>query len=152
MKKIFIEAHKMTREMVQKYGVDYQLQFGLNLSYLLNKKEEEEMIKLYKVYNEIYKEDDFYFADLEGDKVYELDYNGELIEQTGVIVDDFFDVEDAEEVKIEDYYNVKYIVSEVNTYEIKEIIKAEGGKWNGSNWTVPAPSKNFETKAFYTAK
>lgn len=44
MKKIFIEAHKMTREMVEEYEVDYQTQFGLNLSYLLNKKEEEEML------------------------------------------------------------------------------------------------------------
>ena len=41
MKKIFIEAHKMTREMVEEYGVDYQAQFGLCLSYLLNKEEEE---------------------------------------------------------------------------------------------------------------
>ena len=37
MKKIFIEAHKMTREMVKEYGVDYQAQFGLCLSYLLEK-------------------------------------------------------------------------------------------------------------------
>lgn len=45
MKKIFKEAHKMTREMVKEYGVDYQAQFGLCLSYLLNR-EEEEMRKL----------------------------------------------------------------------------------------------------------
>lgn len=44
MKKIFKEAHKMTREMVKEYGVDYQAQFGLCLSYLLEK-EEEEMTK-----------------------------------------------------------------------------------------------------------
>lgn len=43
MKNIFKEAHKMTREMVEKYGVDYQAQFGLNLSYLLENKGEEEM-------------------------------------------------------------------------------------------------------------
>lgn len=43
MKKIFKEAHKMTREMVKEYEVDYQAQFGLCLSYLLNKKEEEEV-------------------------------------------------------------------------------------------------------------
>ncbi|MBU5425029.1 hypothetical protein KQI41_01285 [Tissierella pigra] len=44
MKKMFIEAHKMTREMVEKYGVDYQAQFGLSLSYLLEM-EEKEMLK-----------------------------------------------------------------------------------------------------------
>ena len=38
MKKIFIEAHKMTREMVKEYGVDYQAQFSLNLSYLLEER------------------------------------------------------------------------------------------------------------------
>ena len=41
MKKIFKEAHKMTREMVEKYGVDYKGQFAICLSYLLNKEEEE---------------------------------------------------------------------------------------------------------------
>lgn len=47
MKKIFKEAHKMTREMVEKYGVDYQVQFGLCLAYLLEEKEQEkEMVEL----------------------------------------------------------------------------------------------------------
>lgn len=46
MKKIFKEAHKMTREMVEKYGVDYQAQFGLCLSYLLENKEGEEVKEL----------------------------------------------------------------------------------------------------------
>lgn len=46
MKKIFKEAHRMTREMVEKYGVDYQAQFGLCLSYLLENKEEEEVKEL----------------------------------------------------------------------------------------------------------
>lgn len=44
MKKIFIEAHKMTGEIVKEYEVDYQAQFGLCLSYLLEKKEEKEML------------------------------------------------------------------------------------------------------------
>lgn len=43
MKKIFIAAHKMTREIVKKYEVNYQVQFGLCLSYLLEEKEEEEL-------------------------------------------------------------------------------------------------------------
>jgi hypothetical protein len=43
MKKIFEKAHKMTREMVKEYGVDYRAQFALNLSYLLGEKEEKEM-------------------------------------------------------------------------------------------------------------
>lgn len=46
MKKIFKEAHRMTREMVEKYGVDYQAQFGLCLSYLLENKEGEEVKEL----------------------------------------------------------------------------------------------------------
>lgn len=46
MKKIFKKAHEMTREMVKEYKVDYQAQFGLNLSYLLEKEEEEEMKEL----------------------------------------------------------------------------------------------------------
>jgi len=46
MKRIFKEAHKMTRKMVKEYEVDYQAQFGLCLSYLLNK-EEKEMKKNY---------------------------------------------------------------------------------------------------------
>lgn len=46
MKKIFIEAHKMTREMKESYPeVDYQAQFGLCVSYLLEKKEEKQMLK-----------------------------------------------------------------------------------------------------------
>lgn len=46
MKKIFKEAHKMTREMADKYKVDYRAQFGLCLSYLLKNKEEEKEMKL----------------------------------------------------------------------------------------------------------
>ena len=45
MKKIFVKAHKMTKEMVKEYKVDYQAQFGLCLSYLLEIKEEEEEMK-----------------------------------------------------------------------------------------------------------
>lgn len=47
MRKIFKEAHKMTREIASKYEVDYQAQFGLCLAYLLENKEEKEMIKNY---------------------------------------------------------------------------------------------------------
>ena len=43
MKKMFKEAHKITKEMVNKYGVDYKTQFGLCLAYLLESKEEKEM-------------------------------------------------------------------------------------------------------------
>lgn len=46
MKKIFKKAHEMTRKMVKEYEVDYQAQFGLNLSYLLKNKEEKEMKEL----------------------------------------------------------------------------------------------------------
>lgn len=42
MKNLFKEAHKMTREIATKYEVNYQSQFGLVLSYLLENKEEEE--------------------------------------------------------------------------------------------------------------
>ncbi len=44
MKKIFIKAHKMTREIVERYKVNYQAQFGLCVSYLLEEKEEEEEV------------------------------------------------------------------------------------------------------------
>ncbi|WP_042680132.1 hypothetical protein [Anaerosalibacter massiliensis] len=40
MKKIFKEAHKMTRKMVKEYGVNYKAQFAICLSYLLNQEEE----------------------------------------------------------------------------------------------------------------
>src|SRR5690554_4614061 len=40
MKKVFKKAHEMTRKFVEKYGVDYQAQFGLCLSYLLEKERE----------------------------------------------------------------------------------------------------------------
>src|SRR5699024_7148125 len=53
MKMIFKEAHKMTREMVKEYEVDYQAQFGLNLSYLLNKKEVEEVRELEGTDNQV---------------------------------------------------------------------------------------------------
>lgn len=46
MKKIMKEAHKMTREIVNKYGVDYKTQFGLCLAYLLNNKEESKVVKV----------------------------------------------------------------------------------------------------------
>ena len=38
MKKIFKEAHKLTKEMVKKYNTNYQAQFQINLSYLLEEK------------------------------------------------------------------------------------------------------------------
>ena len=42
MKKIFKKAHELTRKMKESYPeVDYQTQFGLCLSYLLENKEEE---------------------------------------------------------------------------------------------------------------
>jgi len=45
-KKLFKQAHKMTKEIVEKYkDVDYQAQFSLCLAYLLNKKEGEEIEK-----------------------------------------------------------------------------------------------------------
>lgn len=39
MKNLFNEAHKLTRKMVEKYGVDYQAQFAINVSYLAETKE-----------------------------------------------------------------------------------------------------------------
>lgn len=46
MKKVFKKAHEMTRKFVEEYGVDYQAQFGLCLSYLLEKEKEEEEVKI----------------------------------------------------------------------------------------------------------
>src|SRR5690554_1061676 len=102
MKKIFKEAHKMTKEIASKYDVDYQAQFGLCLAYLLNKEEEKEMIKLYEIDGELF------FADTKTDKVYEIGFGNELVEQYDTVIDDWFDIEDAKEVKMEDYYNVEY--------------------------------------------
>lgn len=46
MRKVFTEAHRITREMVKEYGMDYRTQFAITLSYLLNK--EDEQVKLIK--------------------------------------------------------------------------------------------------------
>ena len=46
MSKVFTEAHRITRDMVEEYGMDYRAQFAITLSYLLNKKEEEEVREL----------------------------------------------------------------------------------------------------------
>lgn len=46
MKKVFKKAHEMTRKFVEEYEVDYQAQFGLCLSYLLEKEREEGDMKI----------------------------------------------------------------------------------------------------------
>lgn len=46
MENIFKEAHEMTRKMVEEYGVNYQTQFGLCISYLFEIKKEEGEMKL----------------------------------------------------------------------------------------------------------
>lgn len=56
LSKVFKEAHKMTRELVRKYKVNYQAQFSLCLSYLLNR-EEKEMIDVKKLEEMILKKD-----------------------------------------------------------------------------------------------
>ena len=45
MKNLFKKAHEMTREIAKEYEVDYQAQFGLCLSYLLENKEDKEMLE-----------------------------------------------------------------------------------------------------------
>lgn len=40
MKNIFKQAHKMTREIVEKYDVDYRVQFGLCLQFLFEESKE----------------------------------------------------------------------------------------------------------------
>ena len=52
MRKIFKEAHKMTRKLVEKYDVDYQAQFGLCLAYLLENKEVTRMDMVEKLIKE----------------------------------------------------------------------------------------------------
>lgn len=60
MKKLFKEAHKMTREMVDKYGdIDYQTQFGLCLQYLIEeskkvKYNDDELIDFTTWYENVY--------------------------------------------------------------------------------------------------
>jgi hypothetical protein len=47
MKNIMKAAHKMTREIIEKYNdVDYKTQLGLCMSYLLENKEEEKVEKV----------------------------------------------------------------------------------------------------------
>ena len=41
MSKVFTEAHRITRDMVEEYGMNYRAQFAITLSYLLNKEGEE---------------------------------------------------------------------------------------------------------------
>ena len=51
MKNTFKRAHEMAKEIKKEYPeVDYRAQFGLCLSYLLNNKEELEMIQRYQEY------------------------------------------------------------------------------------------------------
>lgn len=60
MKKIFKEAHKMTKEIVEKYNdVDYQAQFALCLRYLIEeskkvKYNDDDLINFTTWYNEVY--------------------------------------------------------------------------------------------------
>lgn len=60
MKKIFKEAHKMTKEIVEKYNdVDYQAQFALCLQYLIEeskkvKYNDDDLINFTTWYNEVY--------------------------------------------------------------------------------------------------
>ncbi len=106
------------------------------------------MIKLYKVNNEKLKAysglENLFFADEETDKTYEIGYNDELEEQEETI-DEMFDIENAEVVEMSDYYKVLCTVDEKNTFNIKDMIKADGGKWNGMSWKVPGPSDNYKT-------
>ena len=63
MKNIFVAAHKLTKEMVEKYGVDYKFQFGLNLSYLLEIKEEKVELQVKQWFiNKNFTQDERYVA------------------------------------------------------------------------------------------
>lgn len=121
------------------------------------------MIKLYKLKEELWGKretvyDNLFFADIEEDKVYDLEktpsFLGDQLVDSGFTVDDNFDIEDVEEVEITDYYKVKYVVDEKDTYSIKYQIDSEGGKWDEIEkvWTVPGSSANFKTKIYYTKK
>ena len=54
MKNLFTKAHEMTREIKEKHPeVDYRFQFGICLSFLYNKKEEEEVAITIKEINAV---------------------------------------------------------------------------------------------------
>lgn len=96
---------------------------------------------------------DLWFIDRELDKVYTPSFKYtetymNRLKDLGDTIDENFDIEDAESLDINEYYNVMFIVAEENTYKIKDEIKAEGGKWNGKNWVLPKQSKKFKTDTY----
>jgi len=99
------------------------------------------------------KQEKLYFIDRELDKLYipARNYKEKFMNRLKDLdekIDDWFDLEDAESLDINEYYNVIYRVNEKDTYSIKEEIKAEGGKWNGNYWILPKESKKFKTEIF----
>lgn len=132
---IMREAHKLTKEIISKYGdVDYRTQLGLCLSFLSQEKGGKEMIELKGSEKQVK-----WAEDLRGRFIKYLDYIKDLADGIEIseslqddIEDDFDSLEEAFEV-IEKQEKASKIISALKGYKMfssdeaieKEIEKAE---------------------------
>ena len=119
-KNLMSEAHKMTREIINKYGdVDYRTQLGLCLSFLSQEKGGKEMVELKGSEKQVKWADD-----LRGRFIKYLDYIKDLADGIEIseslqddIEDDFNSLEEAFEV-IEKQEKASKIISTLRGYKM----------------------------------
>ena len=119
-KNLMREAHKMTREIINKYGdVDYRTQLGLCLSFLSQEKGGKEMVELKGSEKQVK-----WAEDLRGRFVKYLDYIKDLADGIEIseslqddIEDDFNSLEEAFEV-IEKQEKASKIISTLRGYKM----------------------------------
>lgn len=119
-KNLMREAHKMTREIINKYGdVDYRTQLGLCLSFLSQEKGGKEMVELKGSEKQVKWADD-----LRGRFIKYLDYIKDLADGIEIseslqddIEDDFNSLEEAFEV-IEKQEKTSKIISTLRGYKM----------------------------------
>ena len=119
-KNLMREAHKMTREIINKYGdVDYRTQLGLCLSFLSQEKGGKEMVELKGSEKQVKWADD-----LRGRFIKYLDYIKDLADGIEIseslqddIEDDFNSLEEAFEV-IEKQEKASKIISTLRGYKM----------------------------------
>ena len=119
-KNLMREAHKMTREIINKYGdVDYRTQLGLCLSFLSQEKGGKEMVELKGSEKQVKWADD-----LRGRFIKYLDYIKDLADGKEIseslqddIEDDFNSLEEAFEV-IEKQEKASKIISTLRGYKM----------------------------------
>lgn len=111
------------------------------------------MLKAYNIDGTVYFENEkkeiFYVAKIDKVLIQDTTAAG-----TPVVFDDLADEEEKEEleININEYFDVKYVVTEKDTYSIKDEIKAAGGNWDGYKWVLSEPNPKFETKTIYIKK